>query len=110
MIYIDGLVILLTALLVIGVAAHVTSKPAQTQTPRQSPAPLPGELPRAGRFDVEYHNPPFAGASQTGQPFDLLTVLADALTIAERQLSQAEVTRDLALIELEIELNPEKYR
>lgn len=83
--------------------------------------PVPYRLSVAGLLEAGDYlaGPPFAGASQPGQPFDLpgallradrLALLSDAMAIAERQLGQAEVAREVDAIFAEVEADPERWR
>jgi hypothetical protein len=83
--------------------------------------PVPYRLSVAGLLEAgeQLAGPPFAGASQPGQPFDLpgallradrLALLSDAMGIVERQRDTADVAREVDAIFAEVESDPDRWR
>lgn len=65
------------------------------------PAPLPGELPRAGRFDVEYlPGPPFAGAVDCG--YELVDT-GPLLLLSDKMAANAALEREIKAMAAEAE-------
>lgn len=70
------------------------------------------QLPRPGRLEVEYlPGPPFAGASQTGQPDPVPWDLAGAAyQLGQQRARQDDVSAEVDAIMAEIEHNPERWQ
>ena len=63
------------------------------------PAPLPGELPHAGRFDVTWHDPTFTGASEP-VPWDLAGA---AYALGQQRADQDDISRQVDEIMLRVQ-------